>query len=73
MIIIYDIATKNILQVENNVMIPTLPKTENETISEKRVIYQSEGRDFIGVPYEIDYHVFNFDLCFDAVGNFVGM
>lgn len=73
MVIIYDSTTKDILQVENNTMLPVLPMTPNNTLEEKKEAYASEGKAFVSVFFEMGVEVFGYNLCFDTNGNFVGL
>lgn len=73
MVIIYDSTTKEIVQVENNSMLPVLPVTPNNTMEEKKAEFAKENKSFVSVFFEMGVEIFSFNLCFDAEGNFTGL
>ena len=71
MIIVYRKDTKEIERVEHNVMIPTLPA--NATFEQQKAYYKKEGLDFIVIPQEMGYYIFDYSLRFDEEDNFIGL
>lgn len=71
MVVYYDLDTKEITRTEDNTMEPVLPF--NKTYDEKRAYYKEQNEGFVCLPYEIGGHIFDYKLCFDADGNFVGL
>lgn len=71
MVIFYDLETKEIKRTEDNTMEPVLPM--NKTFDEKKEHYRTENEGIVCLPYEMGVYIFNFKLCFDEQGNFVGL
>lgn len=70
MIITYDLITKEILSTEDNTIIPTFPIGN---VLEKVKILKSEGKGYIGVPYELGADVLDYRLVFNDADEFVGL
>ena len=72
MILFYKLSDPStITRCEDNTMTPVLPA--NKTYDEKKIYYASIGEDFISIPYEMGVYVYNFKLCFDSGGGFIGL
>lgn len=72
MVIFYDINNPTeVHHTENYVMYPELPVAD--TLEEKKAILQSQGLDFVSIPYELGEKIFGFTLCFDINNNFTGL
>ncbi len=71
MVIYYDLNTKEIKRTEDNTMQPVLPM--NMSFDEKKEYYKLENEGFICLPYEMGMYIFDYQLCFDANGNFTGL
>lgn len=69
MVIIYDLDTKEIVYTERDTMIPKLPVGTTE---EKIQILAQDNKGFVGVPYEMDFEVFDYKVCFSE-GVFIGL
>lgn len=71
MIIYYKKDTKEIERTEENTMSPVIPF--NKTYDEKVKFYEEQGLGFIAIPQELGSYVWDYDLQFDADGNFIGL
>ena len=71
MVIFYNLKTKEIKGIEENVMIPTLPT--NSTFEDKVKHYNSENEGFVALPYELGIYVWDYELCFNSEGKFTGI
>lgn len=70
MVIFFDMDTKQIFNIEENTMVPALPAGTTE---EKKEILKRDNLDFISIPYEMGMEIFNYNLCFNESGQFVGI
>lgn len=70
MVIFFDIDTKQIFNIEENTMVSALPAG---TMDEKKEILRKDNLDFISIPYEMGMEIFNYNLCFNSDGQFVGI
>jgi hypothetical protein len=70
MVIVYDLETKEIRYTEDSKIEPELPPGD---LSQKIEILRNNGLGFIGIPYELGSDIINYQLNFDAEGNFIGL
>lgn len=70
MVIFYNLETKEILRTEDNRMTPALP---TGTLEEQKRTYSDEGIGVISLPYEMGINIFDYNLCFNESGAFVGI
>ncbi|MEW8993137.1 hypothetical protein [Clostridium sp.] len=71
MVIYYDLDSKEMKRTEDNTMEPVLPV--NMSSEDKFAHYKGEGEGVICLPYEMGIHIFDYELCFDTRGSFVGL
>lgn len=70
MVIFYDLITKDILYTEKEVITPILPLGNTE---EKVEILNKQNIGFVGVNYEMNLEVFNYKVCINEMGEFIGL
>lgn len=70
MVVFYNLITKEIIYTERDKILPQLPIGTTE---EQSQILAQENIGFVGVPYEMDLEVFNYLVCHDEEGNFIGL
>lgn len=70
MVVFYDLETKEILHTEQEVISPRLPIGTTE---EKKELLERGGKGFVSIPYEFGLEIFDFKICLDENGNFIGL
>lgn len=71
MVIYYNLETKEIERTEENTLTPILPA--NKTFDEKKEFYKKQNIGFIVIPQELGSYIYNYDLCFNEYGDFIGL
>ena len=66
-----DINSGEIVMVEHEVMSPTIPA--NKDLTEKISYYNENEMAFISLPYELGGDIFNYRICFNDNGEFIGL
>lgn len=62
---------REIVMVEHDVMSPSLPA--NKELDEKIVYYEDNDISFVSFPYELGGEIYNYNLCFNENGEFIGI
>ena len=62
---------RSVIGAEYDVMSPTLPA--NMETKEQITYYRSKDMDFISLPYEIGGAIFDYKVCINDKGEFIGL
>lgn len=63
---------RNIIMVEHDVMTPTIP-ADIDTVEGMVSYYSKKGFEFISLPYELKGKIFEYHVCVNNDGNFIGL